>query len=277
MLLTSHATATRLEAADTLHTTRQTHTVAILSPSSNSCTVPLGSGVAALTDPSFGRKLNRVTGFGMDSLISEAELVAVEKLFAERGLDTPITLCPLADPATVELLGKRGYTVDRFMGCYVRELSDRDLETGDEGGVKVTRLPAEREDEFRGVCVDGYEDGGRPIALLETVARLAILRADTTLCIASVDGEVAGSAGIALLETPQGDVAYFYVDSTLPAFRGKGVQAALLRQRLRDAREMGVGLVYAQARMGSGSARNIERAGFGLAYTKSWLVRRRVE
>ena len=72
---------------------------------------------------------------------------------------------------------------------------------------------------------------------------------------------MAGSGGMALIETKKGGVAHLYIDSTLPEYRGRGVQAALLRARLGDARKAGFDLASVGARPGNGSCRNIERAG----------------
>lgn len=52
------------------------------------------------------------------------------------------------------------------------------------------------------------------------------------------------------------------------AHRGRGIQAALLRERLRRAWEGGCEYAAISATPGSTSARNIERQGFRLAYTR---------
>ena len=77
-----------------------------------------------------------------------------------------------------------------------------------------------------------------------------------------------GSAGLALMETSKGRVAELYIDSTMPEYRGRGVQVALSKARLAEARKEGYDFATVQARQSNGSARNAERAGFGLAYCK---------
>lgn len=277
MLLTSREMAQRLEEADAIHITRQIEACSQLFPDHNSSTVPIGSihgnGVAALTLPSFGRKLNRITGYGMAGPVSEPDLATIEDLFAQYGLDTAIHLCPLADPSALQVLAWRGYSVDGFLNYYVRALTDGDLKEVKEDGIIISRVSAEKVHEFPTWLVAGFRDGGRAELLLETLARTAVLRADTSLYIATVDGKVAASTCMALIDTTRGGVAHLYIDSTLPEYRGRGIQAALLGVRLADARKEGFDLASVGARPGNGSCRNIERSGFSLAYTKTWCVK----
>jgi GNAT superfamily N-acetyltransferase len=273
MLLTSLEMAQRLEEADSLHITRQVEACAQIFPDHRSFAVPIGHGVAAITLPSFGPKLNRITGWGRAERVSEKDLLVVEDLFAKNGVDTEINLCPLADPSAFQVLASRGYSVIGFINVYVRVLTDEDLKEVKVEGASTSRVPAERVQEFPSWSVAGYRDTRKPELLLEALARSAALRADTSLYIATIDGKVAGSAGMALIETAKGGVAHFYIDSTLPEYRGRGIQAALLRARLADARKAGFHLASIAARPGDGSCRNIERAGFSLAYTTARCVK----
>jgi hypothetical protein len=85
------------------------------------------------------------------------------------------------------------------------------------------------------------------------------------LYLARVDGEPAGAALLAVDD----DLGYLASASTLPESRGLGVHTALIRARIADARAAGCELVAAQAEFGSGSMRNLERAGLHAAYTKA--------
>ena len=72
-------------------------------------------------------------------------------------------------------------------------------------------------------------------------------------------GEV--PVGTGLLQTHHG-VGWLRAGTVLPAYRGRGVQAALIRARVEAARRLGCELVGASATAGSASARNLERLGF---------------
>ena len=74
--------------------------------------------------------------------------------------------------------------------------------------------------------------------------------------------------GIAVLYV-QGEFAALAAAATLPAYRNMGVQSALLQKRVEIAIEKGARYITSEATYGTGSHRNMERAGLRLAYTKA--------
>jgi ribosomal protein S18 acetylase RimI-like enzyme len=81
---------------------------------------------------------------------------------------------------------------------------------------------------------------------------------------ALVDGRpVAGGA----MHVHEG-VATLAAAGTLPEYRGRGIQSALLRRRIADAGAAGCDLVVCSASPGSTSQRNQERVGLRPAYTR---------
>lgn len=83
----------------------------------------------------------------------------------------------------------------------------------------------------------------------------------THLFVADVDGRPAATAALSLVE----GVAAFHGTATLPEFRGRGMQTALLAHRLNTAAQAGAKLASVFVTPGTGSERNVERAGFRLA------------
>ncbi|HEU4962911.1 MAG TPA: GNAT family N-acetyltransferase [Bacilli bacterium] len=73
--------------------------------------------------------------------------------------------------------------------------------------------------------------------------------------------------GFAMMQIVDG-VAGFALAATIPEYRGRGAQAALLHKRMHDAVEAGAHLMVVQCEFGSVSHRNLQRAGFATAYTK---------
>jgi GNAT superfamily N-acetyltransferase len=88
--------------------------------------------------------------------------------------------------------------------------------------------------------------------------------AGTHCFVAEADGVAVGAAAVAL----HGGVALLAGASTLPEWRGRGAQAALLDARLRHAAAHGCDLAMMGAQPGSASQRNAERRGFRIAYTR---------
>jgi GNAT superfamily N-acetyltransferase len=271
MILTSPATAATLEAAEAWHLRVQVETWRALGADAAQV-VEIGGGVAALTEPLFGRKLNHVTGLGMTGPVDEGALARLETAYAQRGLGVEIDLCPHADASVLALLRRRGYAGNAFSNTYARTVDD--VRERAFPGIDILRGDA-ADALFVEASVAGFslQAQQRPRELLAALARIAQAREDTALFVARIDGHVAGSAGLAVMETPRGRVGELYIASTLPEFRGRGVQAALLQARLAAARDAGCALVFVGARPANTSARNTERAGFGLAFTKATFAR----
>ncbi|HZO94375.1 MAG TPA: GNAT family N-acetyltransferase [Candidatus Baltobacteraceae bacterium] len=82
--------------------------------------------------------------------------------------------------------------------------------------------------------------------------------AAAALFVAEVDGVPAGGGAVGI----SGDTAFLYSGCVVPAYRGRGVHAALLRARVAFAASRGAGRVALKALAGSPSERSALRAGF---------------
>jgi GNAT superfamily N-acetyltransferase len=241
---------------------------------------PVGGGVAAVTKASFGRKLNHVAGFGMDGPVTEKDLGIIERLYEKIGVPTEINLCPFAHPTALEQLNARGYKICAEMNVYAISLPEYKTESENEatangkqssdngGKIAISHVSPEEHETFIKLSSSGFQTGNPESDLFHTLAATATIRPDTRLYFARIDGDIAGTAGMALLDTPLGRVAELYIDSTVPEFRGKGIQLALLRARLAEAKDSGCDLAAVTTWPTGTSARNVERAGFRLAYRK---------
>jgi ribosomal protein S18 acetylase RimI-like enzyme len=95
----------------------------------------------------------------------------------------------------------------------------------------------------------------------------AVDRVSGSLYLAAVDGAAAAAAALTVAD----GVGYLANAATFPAFRRRGCQTALIEARVADAADAGCELVTSGAEFGSASQRNLERAGFRVAYTKPVL------
>jgi ribosomal protein S18 acetylase RimI-like enzyme len=109
----------------------------------------------------------------------------------------------------------------------------------------------------------GVPDGARTRDRA-SVARWAELDS-WRLYLARVDGEPAGAALLAVDDA----IGYLANASTLPEYRRRGVQTALIARRIADAVAAGCEAVCSGATFGSPSQRNLQRAGLQVAYTKA--------
>ncbi|KAJ5483086.1 hypothetical protein N7539_006532 [Penicillium diatomitis] len=239
-------------------------------------------GIAIRTLPVFLGKLNRAVGLGSQGTLSEDELREFESMYLETGLDMEVHLSPFATSMTLESLIARGYEERVMLSTYhgfVDKLLDGSATTSTFDKVTIRQiqqpLSTHEREQFIESSIAGFQTNGRPRELLGTLARIATERTDTALFVTRIDDQIAGSAAMAKIESYKGDeaVAYLYLDSTLPEYRGRGVQQAVIQARIHAAQFEGLSLLTTTTTVNDGSARNAERAGLIAAYTAPVLIR----
>jgi GNAT superfamily N-acetyltransferase len=99
---------------------------------------------------------------------------------------------------------------------------------------------------------------------MRDIGALLVHRESSACFMAEIDGREA-AAGALLVHD---GVALFAGASTVPEFRRRGLQGALLAARMNYAREQGCDLAMMVAEAGSNSQRNAQRQGFLVAYTR---------
>lgn len=271
--------ANQCEDAEALHIWRQAEVCAQLYPDQDVIFRSVtNGGIVIRTLPVLTGKLNRAVGCGKDGDLDQRTLRELESMFAVIGLAPEIHVSPFARLSTLQSLVAQGYEEKGVLSTYWCPLKDSVNETTPHGilgrGAVETRLVAAHEvEDFIETSIQGFQSNGRSRELLEALARIATRRPDTQLFVALADNKIIGSAAVASIETSDGRVAHLYLDSTLPAYRGRGVQQALIQARLREARRRGLSLATTITRAGGGSARNAERAGLRIAYTTTILTR----
>lgn len=230
-------------------------------------------GTLIRTLAQFDGKLNRVIGCAKDAAIGEGDLKELKSIYAAIGVKPQIHMSPFARAYDRNVLLTQGYIEDKVLSTYWYDIRKWPTESTSDGPQDVVVRPAEPQEaeQFITASVAGFQDKGRDADLLRLLAELAIQRRDT-LYFALINGGIAGTAAMAVMDTPEGRAAHFYLDSTIPQYRGRGVHRALIRARLRAAHQLGVCLVTDITTLGDGSARNAERAGFTLAYTTPVLT-----
>ena len=235
--------------------------------------VALGGGFATYAGPE--SPFNKVAGVGFQGLPSDNELTEIEGRFAERGEPVSFEISTLADPELARVLTERMYRLVSFENVLLLR-----LDTG-EGAEPPTGIDIRRAEERLQVWVDvAVEASLNPdtagIAQHESFPRdsleraeIAMAEAGVRLYLATINGQPAGAAGIRL----SGELAQLTGAGTLPAFRRRGVQKALARTRLQDARAAGCLYAVVTTQPGSTSHANMQRTGFDLAYTRAVLVK----
>ena len=257
--------AQRLESAEAAAGAAAAHALARLLPHSGAAVESIGGGSAI-----FAGKTSPITQafcIGLYGPVSDAEMDRLEDFFHSRSAAVNIEHSPHADLSVAGHYAKRGYYPIEFSNTLFRPLDVTALPRDTSGSEQLEIRPitsAEADLWTRTVCQGFAEQIAITPELLETVSCF-VHSLIATCFLALVEGTPAGGAA---LGTHEG-VAIVNGASTLPQYRNRGIQSALLRIRLAYAAEKGCDLAMTNTGPGTVSQRNVERQGFRVAYSRT--------
>jgi hypothetical protein len=215
-----------------------------------------------------GSPVTQAVGLGLDGAISEEEFDRLEEFYRSRNEAVRVETCPLADVSLVRHFGERGYRVTEFsnvMALPLRGASSLEADgPSPAAGLTMERIGNQQMDLWTLTVSQGFSENFPVTQEILEVMKMFALGANVECYLARVDGAVAGGATLALRQ----GVAGLFGASTLPAFRNRGVQTALLKERLRRAMTENCDLAVCIAQPGSSSERNVVRQGFSVLYTR---------
>jgi GNAT superfamily N-acetyltransferase len=222
------------------------------------------AGGFAVWGTTFGApSTTKAFALGLDGAVSEDDLARVEDFYARRGAKTRLTVCPWADPSLFEALAARGYRVVDFDNVLGRPVAPGESFAPPARGVAVTRVGPGEVLAWGRLVRAGFEMSAEDVRST-TIDAVFEGSAHAALFVATVDGEPAGGGGLLLYD----GIATLFAASTLPKFRRRGVQGALIAARLAHALDAGADLALAITVPGSDSQRNFEaRFAFRVGYT----------
>jgi GNAT superfamily N-acetyltransferase len=178
------------------------------------------------------------------------------------------------------VLSERGYHVHGYENVLARPLDVERAAADDAPGVTIERLRKEDERTWIDIAVTAFthldgtgstaDDSGQMTAV-EGVMSDFLSAPGLMPYLARLDGRPVGEGALCVAD---GGIALLAGAGTLPDARGRGVQKALLRRRLADARTAGADLAVVVTAPGTRSQENVMRRGFILLYTRIILVRR---
>jgi ribosomal protein S18 acetylase RimI-like enzyme len=232
----------------------------------------LGAGVAAYVRA--GSPMNKLIGVGIEGPVDEPGMAAVEAAYRELNEPLRAEIATLAAPDVWEQLTRRGYRLQEFENVLCRSLQDPPAAKNSD--VRVDRVATSGLPVFAETLVSAFCHPDETGAGLDQLTRDVIATAvDDSLAASGVtrylarrDGAIAGAASMRVHD----GVAVLNGSATLPTHRRRGVQAALLDQRLNDARAAGADLAIVTTAPGTQSQANAMRAGFALAYARAVLI-----
>jgi GNAT superfamily N-acetyltransferase len=266
MFFIDHDTARRLEMGHTWRSIHHARAYQSIHPGAGVEIMSLGSGYAIFEKP--GSPVNRCSGLGLNGPVFRDEIQQAEAFFRAHHEPTRVILCPLADPSLPKILQGRGYLLEQFFSVLARPLTSEDAAADTPANIVIRRMTPEFAGEWLDTVARGFSAPDEPDQELLEILGPNFYAANGVTFLAYCDGEPAGGGGMYLHE----GVAEFGGASTVPEFRRRGVQTALLKARLQAARQEGCDLAMVLTEPGSHSQRNLQRLGFQVAYTFAIMV-----
>jgi GNAT superfamily N-acetyltransferase len=203
-------------------------------------------------------------GLGIFEELSAASLDVIERFFKDRGAQVLHEVSPLAGVTALGLLCARQYRPIEISNVMYRPVEKPTVNDHAKITVRVTgTVEAQLWNE---ISARGWtHEHPELLDFVLEAGAISSAREQSPCFLAEVDGQP-GAAGVLCIHD---GVALFGGAATVPELRRRGLQAALLEERMRYAFNHGCDLAMMVAEAGSNSQRNAERQGFRIAYTRT--------
>ncbi len=218
-----------------------------------------------------GSPIGRVTGAGLDRPFMTEDLDRIEQFYRAHKAPSQVDLCPMHTPEVFEMFKERGYALAELNNVLYRKL---------EAGEKFPPPPSDceirpalmEEAETTGAIVESaFFPDGAPEAFRGLIAPFYQMEGAHPF-VASIEGKlVACGTGLVIAEHR---VFALCGAGTMAEYRGRGLQTALLRARMKAALEAGCEYAVVVTQGGTISQRNAERLGFRVAYSKVTVIKK---
>jgi len=203
-------------------------------------------------------------GLGLFEPLSAEVLEPIERFFLSRGAPVQHEISPFVGVPALELLCARGYKPMELSSVMVQQVDYVIGELPSQTRVRV--IDADESATWADVSARGWShEHPELLEFLQNLGKVAVARTEGVSFLAEIEGTPGAAGSLCLHE----GVALFGGSATVPELRRRGLQAALLRERMRYAHDSGCDLAMIVAEPGSNSQRNAERAGFRIAYTRT--------
>jgi GNAT superfamily N-acetyltransferase len=203
-------------------------------------------------------------GLGIFEEVTSAALDVMEHFFIDRGAPVFHEVSPLAGVAAVNLLCARNYRPFEISTVLYQPVQRPAAQI--DSNMKVRAIGPDEAQLWAETSARGWSHEHPELRdFLLQMSAIVSAREASPCFLAEIDGKP-GAAGALWIHE---GVALFAGAATVPELRRRGLQAALLQERMRYAYEHGCDLAMMVAEPGSESQRNAERRGFRVAYTRT--------
>ncbi len=186
---------------------------------------------------------------GLYDEVTAADLDQLEDFFRSRGVPCSVVLSPLAHASLRAMLGERGYSIAEFNTVLIRRIQP-DEPFLPPPGIVIERVTDDTIGPWMGSIAKGFE---QDIVVAESVFGGFAGLLGALPFLARIEDKVVGGCGGRVI--PEARIAAFFGTATLPEYRGRGVQSALIAKRLHEAALAGCEYAVVSTNPGSGSQR----------------------
>ncbi len=217
-----------------------------------------------------GSPIGRATGVGLDRPFTAKDLDRVEQFYRARGAPSQVDICPLHDPALFEMFKERGYAIAELNNVLYRRLDPEEKFPLVPEGCEIRPGLPEEAEAAGSIVEQAFFPDGAPEPYRGLLSPLYQMEGALTFVATTGGRMVACGAGLVI---PEHRVFGLFGAGTLPEFRGRGLQTALLRVRMAAAAKAGCEYAVVVTQGGTTSQRNSERLGFRVAYSKVTVIK----
>jgi GNAT superfamily N-acetyltransferase len=253
--------AKRLEAAEGYACKQFAEARASLFPECGSEWIEVGGAVAVFDG--IDAPTTQSFGLGVFEPLTAGTLERMEQFFFDRNTAAMHEVSPMAGVPALDLLCERGYRPIEISNVLYRSVEKPELDHP--ANIKVRVVGQEEAQLWGKISAQGWTHEHPELQeFVEQMGVLSVARKNSPCFLAEIDGKPGAAGGLSIF----GGVALFAGAATVPELRCRGLQAALLQERMQYAFEHGCDLAMMVAEAGSNSQRNAERKGFRVAYTR---------
>lgn len=217
-----------------------------------------------------GSPIGRATGVGLDCPFIAADLDRIEHFYRAHKAPPQVDLCPMHEPAVFELFKKRGYAIAELNNVLFRKLDSQETFAPPQARCEIRPSRLDEAETAGAIVESAFFPDGAPEAYRGLIAPFYQIEGALPF-VASTEGKlVACGTGLVI---PQHKIFALCGAGTLAAYRGRGLQTALLHARMAAAVQAGCEYAVVVTQGGTTSQRNAERLGFRVAYSKVTVIK----
>jgi ribosomal protein S18 acetylase RimI-like enzyme len=268
MQFVDKALARRLESAEEIPQVDCARMLQKLRPEIGADFAPICGGhmmFAGLNSP-----IGHAAGLGFDGPMNAVDLDCLETFYRSHNAPAQLDLCPLTDGSVLELVSARKYGILELNNVLFRPI-DRHENVDRLKGIDIRPSSSAEAGVFSELLTRSFFDKEKPPEDFADMLAPLFHFPECLTFLATVDGvPIAAAAGRVI---PEHRILALFGAGTLPEFRGRGIQTALLRTRMQAAAEAGCDYAVVVTRGGTTSERNCVRLGFRIAYSKATVIK----